>query len=155
MSQGLSFPETVRTQRSPYWRDFRNYSKSEGKRDFPLTNKSECPCCYLAFPPGVMHLTYANLFQIEDLLKCAIGLPASGTRANVFTSRNLISASSPFNDQSSSPILLSQEDTVVISDAGGPTRLWRGIPAFRSILELISWEKGSHRSPRVACQGNE
>lgn len=102
-----------------------------------------------------MHLTYANLSQIEDLLKCAIGLPASGTRANVFTSGNLISASSLFNDQSSSPTRLSQEATVVISDAGGPTRLWRGIPTFRSVLELVCWEKGSHQSPGVACQGNE
>ena len=102
-----------------------------------------------------MHLTYASLFQIKDLLKCTIGLPASRSRANVFTSRSLISASSLFNDQPSSPTLLSQGAMEVISNAGGPTRLWRRIPAFRSVSELINWEKGSNWSPAVACQGNE
>lgn len=41
------------------------------------------------------------------------------------------------------PTLLSHEALGVISNAGGPTRLWKGIPAFRSVLQL-SAEKRAH-----------
>lgn len=88
-------------------------------------------------------------------MKCTRGLPAPGTRANVFVSRSLISASSLFNDQSSWPTPLSQKAMAVISNRGGPRRPRRGIPAFGSGLEFVSWEKGSKCSPAVACQGNE
>lgn len=103
-----------------------------------------------------MHLTYANLFQIEDLLKCAIFKACQLPEPEQMCSPPEISSQQAlFNDQTSSPTLLSQEATVVISNSRGPTRLWRGIPTFRSVLEPVSWEKGSHRSPGVACQGNE
>lgn len=80
-------------------------------------------------------------------------IASSQNRAKMFISRSLISASSLFNDRPSSPTPLPHEALAVISDAGGPTRLWGGIPAFRSVLGFVSWEKSPDWSPAGACQG--